>query len=67
MADKHTAAVELVDSPRQTVDGLEVQVIRGFVQQQQMRFLSRNPRECDLTVVERVRGRGGMKIGDQRE
>ncbi len=67
MADEHTAAVELVDSPRQTVDGLEVQVIRGFVQQQQMRFLSRNPRECDLTVVGGVRGRGRMNVGDQRE
>ena len=51
MADKNAAAVKLVNCASQAVDGLQVQVVRGLVQQQQMRLLCGNPRKGDLVSV----------------
>jgi hypothetical protein len=53
MADKNAAAVKLVNSASQAIDGLQVQVVRGLVKQQQMRLLCGNPRKGDLISVTR--------------
>ena len=48
VADKNASSVKLVDGAGEAVDCLKVQVIGGLVQQQQMRLLCSDPRECDL-------------------
>jgi hypothetical protein len=53
MADKNAAAVKLVNCASQAIDGLQVQVVRGLVKQQQMRLLCGNPRKGDLISVMR--------------
>jgi hypothetical protein len=53
VADENAAAVKLVNCASQAIDGLQVQVVRGLVKQQQMRLLCGNPRKGDLMSVMR--------------
>lgn len=51
MANKHHAAVKIVDGVRQSVDGLDIQVIGGLVQEQHVRVLPRQPGKTHPTLL----------------
>ena len=51
MAHEQHAALEVVDGLGKCVDGLHVEVVGGFVQQQHVGTLVRQPREADATPL----------------
>ena len=63
MANEHHAAVELVDGFRQRVDGLDVQVIGGLVEEQHVRVLPGQPGETHpaLLTVRQVPDRAHLE------
>lgn len=51
MADEHHAPFKLVDGLRQRVDGLDVQVIGGLVEEQHVRVLPGQPGEAHAALL----------------
>lgn len=51
VADEHHAPLELVDGLGQRVDGLDVQVIGGLVQEQHVRVLPGQPGEAHAALL----------------
>jgi len=51
VADQHGAAFELVDGVGERVDGLDVQVIGGLVQEQQVGVLHGQPGEAHAALL----------------
>lgn len=51
MANEHHATVEIVDGVRQRVNGLDIQVIGGLVQEQHVRVLPRQPGKTHSTLL----------------
>lgn len=51
MANEHHAAVKFIDGVGQRVDGLDIQVIGGLVQEQHVRVLPRQPGEAHPTLL----------------
>lgn len=51
MANEHHAAVKVIDGVSQRVDGLDIQVIGGLVQEQHVRVLPRQPGKTHPTLL----------------
>ena len=51
VANQHGAAVEVVDGVGECVDGLDVQVIGGFVQEEQVGVLHGQPGETHAALL----------------
>lgn len=51
MADEHHAPIKLVDGLGQRVDGLDVQVIGGLVEEQHVRVLPGQPGEAHAALL----------------
>lgn len=51
VADEHDAAVKLVDGLGQHVDGLDVQVVGGLIQEEHVRVLPGQPGEAHAALL----------------
>lgn len=51
MANEHHTTFKLVDGVCQSVDGLDVQVIGGFVEEQHVGVLPRQPGKTNATLL----------------
>lgn len=51
MANEHHAAVKVIDGVSQRVDGLDIQVIGGLVQEQHVGVLPRQPGKAHPTLL----------------
>lgn len=66
MADEHHAALELVDGLGQRVDGLDVQVIGGLVQEQHVRVLPGQPGEAHAALLTVRQVLDGADLSERR-